>query len=149
MITGKNESQTLAKGMSCECECKFDRTRCNSNQWWNNTKCWWECKNIHVCMIIKMENGKYFASIMGKIICDEIIDIREANFNEKNTTCKTQSFYILLAFLLITITLLIAVSIYYYLIKYWVKQKHLLPFHNTKLKQSCIDSINWKWMLKI
>ena len=65
-----------------------------------------------------MENGKYFGSIMGKIICDEIIDIREANFNEKNITCKTQSFYILLAFSLITITLLIAVSIYYYLIKY-------------------------------
>ena len=41
----------------------------------------------------------------------------ETNFNEKNKTCKTQNFYILLAFLLITIPLLIAVSIYYYLIK--------------------------------
>ena len=37
-------------------------------------------------------------------------------------------------FLLITIALWIAVSIYCYLIKYQAKQKHLLPFHDTKLK---------------
>ena len=40
------------------------------------------------------ENGKYLASIMDKIICYEIIDIKEKNLNEKNITCKTQSFYI-------------------------------------------------------
>ena len=40
------------------------------------------------------------------------------NFNEKNITCKTQSFFILLTFLLIGITLLIAVSIYCYLTNY-------------------------------
>ena len=39
--------------------------------------------------------------------------------------------YILLAFLLITIALLIVVSIYCYLIKYRVKQSPLLPFHDT------------------
>ena len=71
------------------------------------------------------------------IIFDEIIDLKETNFNEKNITCKTQSFYILLAFLLITIALLIAVSIYCYLLK------NLLPFHNTnnKLNRFYIDSI--------
>ena len=55
----------------------------------------------------------------------------------KKIACKTQSFYILLAFLLITIELLIAVTIYCYLIKYRAKQKHLLPFHvtNNKSKQ--------------
>ena len=58
---------------------------------------------------------------MDKIICDEIIDVKETNFNEKNVTCNTQSFYILLIFLLITITLLIAVSIHCYLIKYQAK----------------------------
>ena len=73
---------------------------------------------------------------MSEINCDEIIDVKEKNFNEKNITCKTQSFYILLTLLLITITLLIAVSIYCCLIKYHEKQKHLLPFHNTKLKTS-------------
>ena len=54
------------------------------------------------------------------ITCDEIIESydEETNFNEKKVVCKTQIFYILLAFLLITIALLIAVSIYCYLIKY-------------------------------
>ena len=50
---------------------------------------------------------------------------------KKNITCRTQNFYILLAFLLITIALLIAVSIYCYLIKYRAKGKHLLKFHDT------------------
>ena len=40
------------------------------------------------------------------------------NFNEKKATCKTENLFILLAFLLITIALLVAVSIYFYLIKY-------------------------------
>ena len=72
------------------------------------------------------------------ITYDEIIESNDeetkavpTNFNEKKASCKTQIFYILLAFLLITIALLIAVSIYCYLIKYRAKQKHLLPFHNT------------------
>ena len=50
---------------------------------------------------------------------------------KKTTTCKMQNFYILLTFLLITIALSIAVSIYCYLIKYGAKQKHLLLFHVT------------------
>ena len=47
---------------------------------------------------------------------------------KKDKTCKTQNVYILLVFLLITIALLIAVSIYCFLIKYRAKQNHLLPF---------------------
>ena len=43
---------------------------------------------------------------------------------------KWKNLFILLAFLLITIALLVAVSIYFYLIKYWAKQNHL-PFHDT------------------
>ena len=39
MIKGINESKTLAKHTSCECKCKFRRTKFNSNQWWNNDKC--------------------------------------------------------------------------------------------------------------
>ena len=42
------------------------------------------------------------------ITSDEIINAEETNFNENNITCKTQIFYILLAFLLIIITLSIA-----------------------------------------
>ena len=64
------------------------------------------------------------------ITCDEIIDAGKAktvttNFNKKNATCQTKNIYILFAFLLISIALLMAVSMYYNLIKYWVKQKHL------------------------
>ena len=72
------------------------------------------------------------------ITCDEIIEETVLiNLNGRKATCKMQNLYILLAFLLITIALLIAVSIYCYLIKYQAKQKHLLPFLNTnnELKQ--------------
>ena len=36
MITGINESKTLAKHISCKCKCKLDGRRCNSVQWYNN-----------------------------------------------------------------------------------------------------------------
>ena len=53
------------------------------------------------------------------IMCDEIIEETvPTNLNENKAICKTQNFYILLAFLLITLALLIAASIYCYLIKY-------------------------------
>ena len=109
-----------------------------------------ECKNHHICEknyvwnpdTCNCENGKYLACIIDKIICDEIIDLKETNFNEKNITCETQSFDILLTSLLITITLLTAVSIYCYLTKY--QAKNLLPFYNAnnKLNKFCINSIN-------
>ena len=49
---------------------------------------------------------------------DESRSYDETNFNENNVACKMQNFYILLAFLLITVALLIVVSIYCYMIKY-------------------------------
>ena len=104
MITGINESKTLAAHISCKCKCRFDGK--NVIQF-----------NGGITINVDLSE-KYLASIMDKIICDEIIDIKETNFNEKNVTCKTQNFYILLTFSLITITFLIAVSIYCYLIKY-------------------------------
>ena len=67
-----------------------------------------------------------------KVTCDEVIDVDveakskdkaktiRPNFNIKKTTCKGQN--ILLEFLLITTALLIAVSIYCYLIKYQAKK---------------------------
>ena len=51
------------------------------------------------------------------------------NFNEKNITCKTKKLYILLAFSLTTIALLISVKIYCYFIKFKSEQKHLLPYY--------------------
>ena len=99
-------------------------------------------------MLKKWKMLKYLASIMDnlRITCDEIIESYDketkANFNEESAACKTQNFYILLAFLLITIAFLIAVSIYCYMIKYRAKQKHLLPFHYTKLKQVYLNNVN-------
>ena len=61
----------------------------------------------------------------------------------KKAACKTQNFYILLYFLSINIALLIAVSIYCYLIKYQAKQKHLLTFHVTN-REVCVNNINQK-----
>ena len=57
--------------------------------------------------ILLLEDGKYLASTMDDsvIACDEVIDVEDRNFNEKNIACKKQNFYILLAFLLITIAL--------------------------------------------
>ena len=148
MITGMSGSKALTRHLSCKCKWRSDGRKFNSNQWWNTDKRWCECKKRHVCKkdyvlnpaICKCENGKYLASIMddSAIACDEIIESYNektktvlTNFNEKKATCKMQNFYILLAFLLITIALLKAVSIYCYLIKYRAKQKHLLPFRNT------------------
>ena len=168
VITYINESKTLTKPFSRGCKCKFDSTKCNSNQWRNCDKCRCECKNHHICekdyfwnpAKCNFENGKYLASIMDDrvITCDEVLesyaklspkdDSEEiknisTNFNEKKVACKTQIFYIFLTFLLITITLLIVVSICCcYLIKYQAKQKQLLPFHETKLKQFCVGNIN-------
>ena len=38
MITGINDSKILTKHI-CECKCRFDGRKCNSDQWWNNDKC--------------------------------------------------------------------------------------------------------------
>ena len=146
MITGINESETLTKYISCWCKCKFDGTKCNSNQWWNNGKCRCDCKKHHLCEKKQhvwspskciFENRKYLASIMddSTIICDEVTNSYEeeiktirTNFNEKIVTFKTQFFIALLAFLLIAILLMIAANIYCCMIKY--QTKHLLPFHS-------------------
>ena len=75
MIKGINESKTLTKHISCECKCRFDGKNWNSNQWWNNDK--------YRCI---MDDSA--------IICDEIIEETvPTSFNEYETTCKTQNFY--------------------------------------------------------
>ena len=39
MTTGINKSKISTKDISCECQCRFDRKKCNSDQWCNNDKC--------------------------------------------------------------------------------------------------------------
>ena len=85
MITGITELKTLTKHISCECKCRFDGRKCNSDHWWNSNKCWCKCKKSHICekdyvwnpATCNCENGKYLASIMDNsaIICDEVIDV--------------------------------------------------------------------------
>ena len=56
---------------------------------------------------------------------DEIIEV-PTNLNlKKKKNCKMQKIYLLLAFLLIAIALLIVASIYYYVVRFRAKQKHL------------------------
>ena len=33
MITGRNESEILTKDISCECKCKFNERKYNSDKW--------------------------------------------------------------------------------------------------------------------
>ena len=92
-------------------------------------------------------------------MCDEIIDVvrpealatpansyEEATKSVPTKNASTQStstnFFILLIFSLIAIPLLIAVSIYYYLIKYQAKQKYLLLYHESSDKLKEINTNN-------
>ena len=111
MIAAMNEA-------SCECKCKFGGRKCNADYKWNNDKCWYGCKRDYICnpASCSCKNSNYLASIVDDsvITCDEIIKETKTfptSFNEKNVTCKTKNLYILLAFLLITIAFLLAVSI--------------------------------------
>ena len=139
MITGINELKTLANHISCKCKCKFDGRKCNLNQKWNNNKCRCECKEHRICekdyiwnhATCSCKNGKYLASIIDAEAksYDEETKTISTNFNEKKKASQTKNFCIILTFLLITIALLIAVSIYCYMIKRKSKQKHLLSYY--------------------
>ena len=66
------KKKTLAKHISCECKCKFDGRKSNSDQQWNNGKCCFACKKPHVFEkdyisnpgTCSCENWKYLASVM-------------------------------------------------------------------------------------
>ena len=65
--------------------------------------------------------------------------IKDKLFQKKGASTR---FYILLTFLLITITLLTAVSIYCYMINYQPNQKDLLPYYDTSNKLKLININN-------
>ena len=57
--------KALTKHISCECKCKFDGRKCNSDQWCNNDECLCEYKRLYVKkimfgilphVVVKMEN---------------------------------------------------------------------------------------------
>ena len=90
------------KHISCECKCKFDGKKCNSNQKWKNHKCWCDCKKHNICekediwnsATCSCKNGKYLANIVDDsvIMCDEIIDGEAKPYGEETKTIST-SFY--------------------------------------------------------
>ena len=49
IVTGIEKLKTLRKHISCDCKCKFDIAKSESNQCWNNNKCRCECNKIQVC----------------------------------------------------------------------------------------------------
>ena len=83
----------MTNDISCECKCKFNGRKCNSNYWWNSDNCWCERKKSHICekdyvwnpATCSWQNGKYLASIMddSTIICDETIHAEEKKNNGK------------------------------------------------------------------
>ena len=67
MIVRISEFKVLKKNVLWECKCRFDRKKCNSDQWRNNDKSQSECNKRHVCQkdyiwnhsICNCENAKY------------------------------------------------------------------------------------------
>ena len=93
MIKRINGSKALTKYISCKCKCKFDSS----------------------------ENGKYLESVIDDSVITLVENIdavwseaTNLNFNDKKVTWKTDNFYILHTFLLITLLILTIVGIYYY-----------------------------------
>ena len=129
MITVINQSRTLTKHISFKSECKFDSKICNSNQKWNNDKCWCECKNPKEHYMRKKiyfwnlatcscENGKCARSITDSVvICDEIIDATKTvptktiPTKTASTKCTLKTVYISLSFLLIIILYKISITL--------------------------------------
>ena len=153
MITWINESKTLTRYKSCECKWKFHDSKCNSNQMWNNSKYWYPCKNPKEHHLLKKmefviwmefpatcscKNSKYLGSFIGYEILRGNYRHDKNCSNKKffNKSCSNKFLY-LLAFLLIFIALLMADSIYCYLIKYWAKKKSCIAIscHKYKFKK--------------
>ena len=84
VITGKNESKTFRIHISCECKCKYDERKPNSNQKQDNSDCQYKCTSYMWCekdyiwnsSTCSCKNGKYLASITDNSVItrDEIID---------------------------------------------------------------------------
>ena len=80
----KKMNQNLTKDISCECKCIFNGRSCNSDQMWNNDKCWCECKKTYICeqgyirnpSTLSCENWKCLAIMIDDsvITCDQIIE---------------------------------------------------------------------------
>ena len=114
---------------------------CIKNYIWNPSTC--------TC-----ENGKYSGSIISDsvITCDEITEVAKTVLRKFTPTKALprkavptnldETFYVLLSILLITISLLIIVSIYFWFLNHWSKQKHFITYPDTSDKLKEIDINN-------
>ena len=69
LITRKNEWKTLTKNILCKCECKFDGSKCNSIQMWNNNKYW--CATIQEKMYTKKVMFRILLHVVVKMVVME------------------------------------------------------------------------------
>ena len=75
------KTKTSIKHISCYCKYKFSGTTCNSNQKWNNDKCWCECKKYDTCKKDYncnpstgiCENNRYLKSIVDDSVMSQIV----------------------------------------------------------------------------
>ena len=98
MITNKNEAKAMTEHISCDCKCKFNSTKCNSNQKQNNKTYQCECKTIityendyswnpRICIC---ENSKCLKSIADTYNCHRYCN----NKNDKYYNKKKDKYYI-------------------------------------------------------
>ena len=147
LIWQQTEAKTMTKHISCDCKCKFNRTTGNSNLKWNNKTCQCKCKNYRTskkdyswdpstCIC---ENNKYLKNIADTsvIACDEIISAMDMistkltniiatnvpiNSDDKKVRYKIDC-YILHTYLIVIISLLMIINIFYHYTKHRSKQK--------------------------
>ena len=153
IITDINEAKATTKHISCDCKCKFNSTKCNSNQKWNNKTCQSEWKNYrkhkknYSCnpSTCTGDNSKYLIIISDdlKIVYDEIISVMDILSTKMTNTISTNATstasinchsektrykihcYILHTALLVIILLLIITIICYHYAKHRSKQKNI------------------------
>ena len=151
MITRIYEAKKSVKNISFDCKCKFNSTKCNSYQKWNNDTCQCECKRYYACKkdyswnpnTCICENSKCLKRIADEsaIECNEIINVMDSvstnvtktiptnvantvstNSGDKKVKYKIDC-YILHTFLLVIILLFIIAIVCYHYTKQRLKRK--------------------------
>ena len=100
MVTNKNEAKAMTKRTSHDCKCKFNSTKRNSKQKWNNKICQCQCKNYRKCKneysrnpsTCICENSYYLKSIADTSVtkCHEIIIVMNIVSAKKTNTIATK-----------------------------------------------------------
>ena len=101
MITNKDEVEAMTEHISCDYKCKFNSTKCNSNQKWNNKTCQYEWKIYRKCKenysqnpsTYICKNSKYLKSVNGTSVtkCDEIVFVMDNLSTKKTNTIATDA----------------------------------------------------------